>query len=58
MTATKSSIGFNIITKYHKFKSWSSLADEAKGGYLEGFVQIAPEVTKVELALYSKDGDE
>ena len=57
MTAIKSSISFDIITKYHKFKSWSQLAEEAKGGYLEGFVQIAPEVTKVELALYSKDGD-
>ena len=55
MTAIKSSISFDIITKYHKFKSWSQLAEEAKGGYLEGFVQIAPEVTKVELALYNKD---
>ena len=57
MTTMKSSISFNITEKYHKFKSWSLLADEAKGGYLEGFIQITPEVTKVELALYSKDGN-
>ena len=57
MTAIKSSISFDFTTNFHKFKSWSQLAEEAKGGYLEGFVQIAPEVTKVELALYNKDGN-
>ena len=45
-----------ILNQFHNFKSWSQVAEEAKGEYLEGFIQIAPGVQKVPLALYAKDG--
>ena len=54
MTAMSS--GITILNQFHNFKSWSQVAEEAKGEYLEGFIQIAPGVRKVPLALYAKDG--
>ena len=56
MTTSTDDINFKGKERFHNFKSWSQLADESKGGYLKGFIQIAPEVRKVKLALYEKDG--
>ena len=56
MTALTSSGHIQIVERFHNFKSWSQLAEESKGGYLEGYIQIPLEVRRVKLALFGKDG--
>ena len=57
MTEVTSDINIQILERFHNFKSWSQLAEESKGGYLEGYIQIPPEVRRVKLALFGKDGN-
>ena len=57
MTALTSSGHIQIVERFHNFKSWSQLAEESKGGYLEGYIQIPPEVRSLKLALFGKNGN-
>ena len=57
MTEVTSDINIHMLERFHNFKSWSQLAEESKGGYLEGSIQIPPEVRRVKLALFGKDGN-
>ena len=41
---------------FHQFFSWSQLTDESKGGYLKGSIQVPIGITKIELALFARDG--
>ena len=47
----------NNTERFHSFRSWSQLEDESKGGYLSGFVKVPDKVLKIELALYTKEGN-
>ena len=57
MTAVTSGINIPILERFHNFKSWSQLAEDSKGGYLKGYIQIPSEVRRVKLALFGKDGN-
>ena len=57
MTALTSGEHIQIVERFHNFKSWSQLAEDSKGGYLKGYIKIPPEVRRVKLALFGKDGN-